>query len=128
MKGVASLELLEAIRMIEIYNFAHEDYVFEQLAQITTNQGLIVVEWRSETKEILVSFQSRYYRGQNEEIGHTLATLLSRPRETLVPSDLKIYDVPGRFQQGTDKELRDLFSCEWSDYSCDKLAFQCHVA
>jgi hypothetical protein len=114
--------------MIEIYNFSHADYVFEQLAQITTEQGLIVVEWLPETKEILVTFQSRYYRAQNEEIGQTLATLLNRGREILVPSDLKIYNVPGKFQQGTNKELQDLFRCEWSDYSCDKLAFQCHVS
>jgi hypothetical protein len=113
--------------MIEIYNFSHEDYVFEQLAQITTDQGLLAVEWLSETKEILVTFQSHYFRGQNEEIGATLATLLNRPRDSLVPSDLKIYDLPGRAQQGTNKELQDLLSCEWSDYSCDKLAFQCHV-
>jgi hypothetical protein len=114
--------------MIEIYNFSHDDYVFEQVAQITTAQGLVTVDWFQETKEILISFQNRYYRGQNEEIGATLATLLNRIRESLVPSDLQIYDVPGRVQQGTDKELRDLLNCEWSDYSCDKLAFQCHVA
>jgi hypothetical protein len=113
--------------MIEIYNFSHEDYDYEQVAQITTAQGLVTVDWFREMKDILVTFQNRYYRGQNEEIGATLATVLNRPRETLVPSDLKIYDVPGRFQQGTDKELRDLLACEWSDYSCDKLAFQCHI-
>ena len=113
--------------MIEIYNFSHADYASQQLAQITTDQGLIVVEWLPETKEIIVTFQNRYYKGQNEEIGNTLATLLYRTRDSLVPSDLKIYDLPGKFQQGTNKELQDLFSCEWSDYSCDKLAFQCHV-
>jgi len=113
--------------MIEIFNFTHDDYAFEQLAQITTDRGLLVVEWLSETKEILVSFQSRYFRGQNEEIGQTLASLLNRGQDTLVPSELKIFDMPGKFQYGTNKELQDLFHCEWSDYACDKLAFQCHV-
>jgi len=114
--------------MIEIFNFSHDDYIFEQLAQITTGQGLLVVEWLPETKEILMTFQNRYYRGQNEEIGQTLGTLLKCIRETLVPSDLKIYDGPGEFKEGTDKELGDLLTCEWSDYACDKLLFQCHVA
>ena len=114
--------------MIEIFNFSHEDYICEQVAQITTAQGLVTVDWFCETKEILVTFRNRYYRGQNEEIGQTLATVLNRIRESLVPSDLTIYDSPGRVQQATDKELRDLLTCEWSDYSCDKLAFQCHVA
>ena len=113
--------------MIEIFNFSHEDYDYEQVAQITTTQGLVTIDWFREIKEILVTFQNRYYRGQNEEIGSTLATVLNRARDTLVPSDLKIFDTPGKFQQGTDKELRDLFSCEWSDYASDKLAFQCHV-
>ncbi len=113
--------------MIEIFNFTHADYATIQIAQITTDQGLLAVEWLPETKEIIVSFQNRYYRGQNEEIGHTLETLLNSRKETLVPSELKIFDIPGKFQQGTDKELQSLFCCEWSDYACDRLAFQCHV-
>jgi len=113
--------------MIEIFNFTHADYATIQIAQITTDQGLLDVEWLPETKEIIVTFQNRYYKGQNEEIGHTLATLLNCERDTLIPSGLKIFDIPGKFQQGTHKELQDLFRCEWSDYSCDRLAFQCHV-
>jgi hypothetical protein len=55
------------------------------VAQITTAQGLVTVDWFREMKDILVTFQNRYYRGQNEEIGDTLATVLNLPRETLVP-------------------------------------------
>jgi hypothetical protein len=113
--------------MIEIENFKLDDYVFEQLAQITTAQGLVVVEWLPGSKETLVTFQGRHYKGQNEEIGVTLARLLAVNQCYLLPSDLKIYDMPGTFTVGTDKELKDLFTCEWSDYSCDKLVFQCHI-
>jgi hypothetical protein len=114
--------------MLELNSETFGEYAAQQLAEIQTGEGVIMVHWIPRRKEILCSYGGRYYRGQNEEIGATLATVLNQARDTLVPSDLKIFDTLGKFQQATDKALRDLLTCEWSDYACDKLAFQCHVS
>jgi len=111
--------------MIELINFDPSTHHIQQVAQIQTDRGILTVDWMGGSREIICHFQDLTYKGQNEEIGTTLARFLG-PLATLVPSDLRIFE--GReVTSGTPKMLNDLFGCEWSDYAYDYLAFQCSV-
>jgi len=113
------------MRLLDTYN--PDTYQAMQLAQIQTAHGLLVVDWIPEGRQIACHFEGRHWIGPDETIGTTLESFLGRNQTYLVPSELRIFDSPGKFTYGTDKELKDLFGCEWSDYACDKLAFQCAV-
>jgi len=113
--------------MIQLFTYSHGDFESEQLAQITTAEGNLIVDWIPSSKETLLMYKSEVWKGQNEEIGITLARLLHVPQERLVPSDLRIFESHSAPVQGTEKMLSDLLTCEWSDYACDKMAFQCHL-
>jgi len=119
--------VLVITRMIQLFTYTHGDFEFEQLAQITTTEGTLIVDWIPSSKETLVTYRGQVWKGQNEEIGSTLARLLEVDRVRLVPSDLRIFESHSPSVQGTQKMLKDLLDCEWSDYACDKMAFQCHV-
>jgi hypothetical protein len=113
------------MHIIQTYN--PEDYQAFQLAQIQTDHGLLTVDWIPEGRRIACHFEGRNWIGQDETIGTTLEVFLGKNQTFLIPSELKIFDTPGKFTYATEKELKDLFKCEWSDYACDKLAFQCYV-
>jgi len=113
--------------MIQLFTYSHGDFESEQLAQITTADGNLIVDWIPSSKETLLMYKDQVWKGQNEEIGITLARLLHVSQERLVPSDLRIFESHLAPVQGTEKMLTDLFVCEWSDYACDKMAFQCHL-
>jgi len=112
--------------MLELNSETFSEYASQQLAEIQTGEGVITVHWISRRKEILCSYGGRYYRGQNEEIGATLATLMGCSGDTLVPSELKVFEGV-KYEYGTETQLRDLLACEWSDYACDKMAFRCYM-
>ena len=113
--------------MHNLQTYKPEDYQAQQLAQIQTEHGVLAVDWIPEGRRIVCHFEGRIWIGQDETIGTTLECFLGKNQTLLIPSELKIYDTPGKFTWGTEKELKDLFSCEWSDYACDKLLFQCSV-
>ena len=113
------------MRVIDTYNPV--DYQAHQLAQIQTDYGVLAIDWIPEGRQIACHFEGRHWIGQDESIGSTLEVFLGKNQTLLVPSELKIYDSPGKFTYGTEKELQDLFRCEWSDYACDRLLFQCSV-
>jgi hypothetical protein len=46
--------------------------------------------------------------------------------DVLVPSELKVYEGM-EYEYGTERQLKDLLECEWSDYAYDKMAFQCYM-
>jgi hypothetical protein len=112
--------------MLELNSETFSEYAAHQLAEIQTGEGVITVHWISRRKEILCSYGGRYYRGQNEQIGATLATLMGCSGDTLVPSELKVFEGV-KYEYGTELQLRDLLACEWSDYACDKMAFRCYL-
>jgi hypothetical protein len=111
--------------MIEVSTIDPRLYTIWQVAQIQTDRGLLTVDWLQEERQILCQFQNQTFKGQNEEIGSTLAHFLG-PTSVLVPSELKIFEGK-QMTYGTPKMLVDLFTCEWSDYAYDRLAFQCSV-
>jgi hypothetical protein len=110
-----------------VNNYTPDHYQAFQLAQIQTDHGILAVDWIPEGRRIACQYEGRTWIGQDESIGTTLECFLGKNQTLLIPSELKIFDTPGKFTYGTDKELKDLFLCEWSDYACDKLAFQCSV-
>jgi hypothetical protein len=112
--------------MLELNSETFSEYAAQQLAEIQTGDGLITVHWIPRRKEILCSYGGRFYRGQNEQIGDTLATLMDCSGDTLVPSELKVFEGV-KYEYGTETQLRDLLGCEWSDYACDKMAFRCYM-
>jgi len=113
------------MRVIDTYNPAN--YQAQQLAQIQTDHGVLAVDWIPEGRRIVCHYEGRIWIGQDEPIGTTLECFLGKNQTLLVPSELKIFEIPGNFTYGTEKELQDLFRCEWSDYACDRLLFQCSV-
>jgi len=114
--------------MLELDMNTYDEYATQTLACIETADGAIIVNWIPRRKEILCSYGGRYYRGQNEDIGSTLATLMNCSKNVLVPSDLHVSEgTPGKFDYGTEKQLSDLLQCEWSDYACDLMAFRCYI-
>ena len=113
-------------KMLELNSETFDEYAAQQLAEIQTGEGVITVHWIPRRKEILCSYGGRYYRGQNEPIGETLATLMGCTAETLVPSELKVFEGQ-KYEYGTETQLRDLLECEWSDYAYDKMAFRCYM-
>ena len=113
-------------KMLELNSETFDEYAAQQLAEIQTADSIITVHWIPRRKEILCSYENRYYRGQNEEIGITLATLMGCSADTLVPSELKVFE-GSQYEYGTETQLRDLLQCEWSDYACDKMAFRCYL-
>jgi hypothetical protein len=112
--------------MLELNSETFGEYAAQQLAEVQTNSGTITVHWIPRRKEILCSYGGRYYRGQNEQIGETLAVLMGCSGNTLVPSELKVFEGV-KYEYGTETQLRDLLQCEWSDYACDKMAFRCYM-
>jgi len=112
--------------MLELDSETFGEYAAQQLAEVQTNSGTITVHWIPRRKEILCSYGGRYYRGQNEQIGTTLAKLMGCSEDTLVPSELKVFEGV-KYEYGTETQLRDLLGCEWSDYACDKMAFRCYL-
>jgi len=110
-----------------INNYNPVEFQSQQLAQIQTDHGVLSVDWIPEGRRIICHFEGRDWIGQDNTIGNTLEIFLGKNQTLFIPSDLKIYEGPGNFSYGTEKELKDLFGCEWSDYACDKLLFQCSV-
>jgi len=113
--------------MLEINSHSYSEYAAKHLAQINTGEGVIEISWIARRKEILCKYQGRYYRGQNEQIGTTVATLMNCSSDVLVPSELKVYEGGTGYEYGTERQLKDLLECEWSDYAYDKMAFQCYM-
>jgi hypothetical protein len=114
--------------MLELDMDTYDACATQTLACIKTSQGAIIVNWIPRQKEIICSYGGRYYRGQNEEIGSTIAALMNCNRELLIPSDLQVSEgTSGKFEQGTEKQLSDLLQCEWSDYACDYMEFRCYM-
>jgi hypothetical protein len=112
--------------MLELNSETFSEYAAQEVAEIQTGNGVMTVHWIPRRKEILCSYGNRYYRGQNEQIGDTLATLMGCSADTLVPSELKVFEGV-KYEYGTETQLRDLLGCEWSDYACDKMAFRCYM-
>ena len=111
-----------------IQNYNPVDYQAHQLAQIETDHGILAVDWIPEGRRIICHFEGRVWIGQDEPIGNTLEVFLGKNQALLIPSNLLILESLGSiFLSGTEKELKDLFRCEWSDYACDRLLFQCSV-
>jgi hypothetical protein len=111
-----------------IQNYKPEDYQIQQLAQIETDHGALIVDWVPEGRRIICHFEGRIWIGQDETIGTTLECFLGKNQTLLVPSNLLILESLGSiFISATEKELNDLFQCEWSDYACDRLMFQFSV-
>jgi hypothetical protein len=113
--------------MLELNSETFSEYAAKHLAQINTGEGVIEISWIARRKEILCKYQGRYYRGQNEQIGTTVATLMNCSSDVLVPSELMVYEEGTGYEYGTERQLKDLLECEWSDYACDKMAFICFM-
>jgi len=112
--------------MFELDSEAFGEYAAQELAEVQTSGGTITVHWIPRRKEILCSYGGRYYRGQNEPIGETLATLMGCTVDLLVPSELRVFEGT-KYEYSTEKQLKDLLICEWSDYAYDKMAFRCYL-
>lgn len=99
----------------------------EQLAQIELPTTLLEVLWDRMNKTIVYSYQGIDRVLPDEPIGVTLARCLNRPMAGLTVSNLHYFEHPHESAVGTEDMIRQLLTCNWSDYANDRMLFQCTI-
>ena len=96
-----------------------------QLAQISTPEGVFEVLWMSKTHQVVVRHNTEWYIQPNGRIDESLSFLIGCNPMNISARKLILFDRD--YPNGTDAPdymEQKLLECEWSDYAYDKMVFQ----
>lgn len=96
----------------------------EQLAQIQYRDEIISAYWYGETRQVLLRRDDDWFIQPNGSVLRSLAALLRCSPHHLAASNLFFFEAPGRGVAVDNYLGLAFYSCEWSDYACDRIAVQ----
>ena len=100
----------------------------QQLAQITTPDGVVDVQWMKKTSQVVLRIDDDWYIQPNGRIDESIGTLMAYDPLDMRASALFLFDRTYTHGSSAAEELeQSLLGCEWSDYAHDKMVFQAKV-
>jgi hypothetical protein len=109
----------------------------QQVAQITTPNGVVDVLWRhtpcGTIRQVVLSYQNYWFIQPDGNIARSIAAIFGwNPRPGVDVSNLFVFqpsvakgECAYRHGKAGDNELLDnLTKCDWSDYALDRMVFQ----
>jgi hypothetical protein len=101
----------------------------QQLAQLSTTQGTLVICWKPLSHEVLIEdMNNHWYIQNNALIRDSLAAIMGCDPFDISIRGLAISETIGKWETANEKMTRDFLECEWSDYAYDHMAISCCVA
>ena len=97
----------------------------QQLAQITTPDGVVDVHWIKATSQVVLHFDEKWHIQPNGRIDESIGNYFGYDVLDMKVSKMFIFDRD--FQNGKlapEEMEKQLLGCEWSDYALDKMVFQ----
>ena len=100
----------------------------QQLAQITTPDGVVDVQWMKKTHQVVLHIEDEWYIQPNGRIDESISALMAYNPLDLHVSGLFLFDRTYTHGSSAADDLEDkLLGCEWSDYAHDKMVFQANI-
>lgn len=100
----------------------------QQLAQISTSQGTLVICWKPLSHEVLINDIDNHWHIQNNAIiRDSLAAIMNCDPFDIGIRGLELSESIGNWEKADEKMTRDFLDCEWSDYACDLLVISCCI-
>jgi hypothetical protein len=102
----------------------------EQLAQISTPDGIVVIYWLRSTQQAVLNYGDRWYIQPNGNILHAIAEVVGVKNSTIQVD--RLY-VGNRHKYEETVKLQDenytqwFYECEWTDYTCDYNIIQADI-
>ena len=96
----------------------------QQLAQILYRDEVLTVFWLNNTRQVVLERAGAWHIQPNGSVTRSLAALLQCAPHHLVASSLFFFETPGHGVAVDTRLSLAFYSCEWSDYACDKIALQ----
>jgi hypothetical protein len=100
----------------------------EQLAQVRLpgNKHLCVY-WIRNTRQAVCNYENEWYIQSDQNILTGIARVIKYDKniDRLHVDNLIISEIAGRGYHASEDMVHDFRDCEWSDYACDRIAFQC---
>jgi len=97
----------------------------QQLAQITTPDGVVRVYWIKHTSQVVIHFDDEWHIQPNGRIDESIGNYLGYDVLDMKVSGMLLFDKDYINGQSAPKEMeKQLLGCEWSDFALDKMVFQ----
>ena len=101
----------------------------EQLAQISTPDGLICVYWVRDTKQAVFEYGDKWYIQDDTYIIDAVSEILGINDSAITVKNLIVGNMhdPTSFNYADDVMSDAIYNCKWSDYTCDYMIMQADV-
>lgn len=102
----------------------------EQLAQIRLpNNTYLCVYWMRNERQAVCNYENEWYIQSDQNILTGIARVIKYDKciDQLQVDDLTVVEVAGQGYRANADMVHDFRECEWSDYACDRIAFQCTI-
>lgn len=102
----------------------------EQLAQIRVpGNKVLCVYWMRSARQAICNYEDEWYVQSDQNIltGIARAIKYEKSVDQLAVDDLIVFESTDRGYSANPDMVHDFRECEWSDYACDRIAFQCTI-
>ena len=97
----------------------------QQLAQITSPDGVVDVFWVKKTSQIVIHFDDEWHIQPNGRIDESIGNYLGYDVLDMKVSNMFLFDREFKNGKSAPEEMeKQLLGCEWSDFALDKMVFQ----
>ena len=97
----------------------------QQLAKITTPDGVLDVYWIKKTSQVVIQFDDEWHIQPNGRIAESIGNYLGYDVLDMKVSGMFLFDRDFKNGKSAPKDMEEkLLDCEWSDYALDKMVFQ----
>ena len=97
----------------------------QQLAQITTPDGVVDIHWIKNTSQVVIHFDDEWHIQPNGRIDESIGNYLGYDVLDMKVSGMFLFDREFNHGKSAPEEMeKQLLGCEWSDYALDKMIFQ----
>ena len=101
------------------------------LGELSFEQGVLRVYWWTEHRQVIFHalWMLHWWIQFDERINDALSQILGLSCDDFRVDDLWIRDTPNSDERiASDNEKSDFLSCEWSDYSCDRMKIRANIS
>ena len=97
----------------------------QQLAQITTPDGVVDVYWINKTTQVVIHFDDEWHIQPNGRIDESIGTYLGYDVLDMKASRMLLFDRDFKNGKSAPEDMEQkVLGCEWSDFALDKMVFQ----
>jgi hypothetical protein len=97
----------------------------QQMAQITTPDGVVDVHWVKKTSQVVIHFNDEWHIQPNGRIDESIGNYLGYNVLDMKVSSMFLFDREFKNGKSAPEDMqKQLLGCEWSDYALDKMVFQ----